>query len=43
MNAKMERYAAIAKFMDRLIRLKDGKINEVANQPNPVPMAEVVW
>lgn len=35
--------AAVAPAADRLIRLKDGKINEVANQPNPVPMAEVVW
>ena len=35
--------AAVAPAADRLIRLKDGKINEITNQSKPVPMAKVVW
>ena len=35
--------AVIAPTADRVIRLKDGKIHEITDQPNPLSMEEVEW
>lgn len=35
--------AVIAPTADRVIRLKDGKIHEVTDQPDPLSMEEVEW
>ncbi len=35
--------SAIAPTADRLIRLKDGKVEEISDNASPMPMEEVVW
>lgn len=35
--------AAIAPAADRLIRLKDGKVQSIVDNPKPVSVSEVAW
>jgi len=35
--------AAIAPTADRVIHLKDGKVNKIIDNPSPISMEEVVW
>lgn len=35
--------AAIAPAADRVIKLKDGKLDEIIDNKNPISMGKVVW
>lgn len=35
--------AALAKMADRVIRINDGRVRSVVDNPNPTPVAEIEW